>query len=181
MIQRNLSTLTSTAAYAVRHPARSALRAVGVAKGLTSAGASLAGSLLSGGDQPQAGQPAPPPQSRGTVIPPQPDVPPVPTPSPDPSPAPRPVPSPGPIRPDEPMPTPVPGPQRVLAEPGARLAAEAAEHLPTPPVATPGEAFATEPTATTRDSAHGGASHDEEIDEWEAEAAAEIEEEQRLS
>lgn len=40
----------------------------------------------------------------------------------------------------------------------------------------PGESFATEPTAVTRISAHGGGGHDADIDEWFDEARRELDE-----
>lgn len=174
MTNRNpVSTLTSSATYVVRHPARTTLRAVGVAKGIASVGVQVAERTLRTAfgrtGEPwseSVDQPA-----TGTVVPPEPLSPPIPSPSPEPSPGPPPpFPDPAPGPGPGPEPAPAPGPERVQVAPGERLAAEAEESISVPTPGVPGEQFAHEPSATTRDSAHGGHSDDELVDDWEEEA-----------
>jgi hypothetical protein len=66
-----------------------------------------------------------------------------------------------------PVPAPVPAP---TPAPGRDAGAPPAPPMPPTP---PGESFATEPKATSRQSAHGGPGNDAEIDDWAAEAVDE--------
>jgi outer membrane biosynthesis protein TonB len=176
-----ISTLTSTATYVVRHPARTTLRAVGVAKGIASVGLSAAGHALGATRGPSEGstdvwRDSVDRPTTATVVPPEPLSPPIPAPepepapSPDPAPIPSPPPSPGPGPVPTPEPTPAPGPERVMLPPGERHAAEAEADLSVPTPGVPGEQYAHEPSATTRDSAHGGPSDDELVDGWDEDA-----------
>lgn len=163
-----VSTLVQAATRVARHPLRTSLQAVGVAKGAATVGISLGQAAVRSVQTGQQG-------SREvwdpdlTETPGDPDdatAPGTRTPTPSPSaepPEPRSDPE------DRGRQAPWPEdrePERVLADPGARLAAEAAENLPPVTPGEPGEAFANEPSATSRVSVHSGTSQDEEIDAW---------------
>lgn len=140
---------TSSAVHVVRHPVSSVAYAAGLARGL--AGAVLHGVTATGHD-PEAGMPSVPVQrDRATA----PDA----TPSgtetiagpPEPQRVMKPVPEPGDL------------PDPIVIEPTDE---------------EPGEAFATEPKAVSRESAHGGSDlRDADVDAWEDEAREELDEE----
>ena len=178
MNKNPVSTLTSAATYLVRHPARTTLRAVGVAKGVTSVGITVVeGTIRAAQGQRDRSSKAwsSSVDEAATVVPPEPLSPPVPapepspTPGPSPEPAPFPEPAPSPDPTPSPEPVPSPGPERVMLAPGERHAAEVDDDL-APVPAAPGEPFAHEPSATTRDSAHGGRADDAVVDDWDQDA-----------
>lgn len=67
-------------------------------------------------------------------------------------------------------PPPEPLPEEALDEPGLALTEDFPPAAPQRAPGEPGESFATEPSAVTRDSAHGGRGADAEIDDWYGEA-----------
>jgi hypothetical protein len=155
-----ISTLVATATHAVRHPVNTSLQAVGVAKVAASVGVSAAEAAIRT-VRPTQG-------SREVWSPPETDTPG----DPGDATAPKedtPTPSESP-EPPEPGSSAVHEPERVMLEPGERFAAEAEELVPQPEPSAPGEQFTNEPSATSRESAHGGTSHDEEIDAWDQDA-----------
>jgi hypothetical protein len=153
--------LVATATQVVRHPVNTSLQAVGVAKGVASLGVSVAEAAVRTVRPQQGSREVWEPDETSTPGDPGDATAPgeeTPTPSESPEP-----PEPGSSAVDR-------EPERVMLAPGERFAAEAEALVPQPEPGPPGEQFATEPSATTRDSAHGGTAHDEEIDAWDEDA-----------
>ena len=135
-------TLTHGAAYAVRHPARTALNVVGVAKGTVSAGLQLTTALRHGSDS-GVGHPAQDPgqtsASSATVV--------------------------G----ETAAAGPAASPERVMVPPGERHAAELEDlvevdqDVPGDDLGAPGEVYAHEATASARGA---GQADDERVDAW---------------